>query len=388
LLIALFYGFYYLILRQTMHHGLITNREEATDYGLPTISIIVPTHNEGKSIGAMLQNTLRLNYPIENIETIVVDGASTDETRQVVQQYADGKRLRLVAQESRSGWNSAVLEGVQKSKGNVIVLSGSEVFYDREAMTRLCAHFADPQVGAVTGKEILFNADEDLATRMEEEYRRAQDFVSMAESMLDQPFDVKGEIVAVRRSIMNAAIQRMGKATRGSLDACVAFETKAQGEKLIFEPEATYSEYAPTGIQERLGMQVRRGKVLIESVAIYLWMLWKPRYGNFGMLIFPCHFVMLTLLPWVFFVGLASVLLLALVNPYYIGVLTLAVAVAFWKKWRMLLISFLLSQLSLVLAMCMIATHRTLTIRRIDSTRRLPSDMMSKESIRMNCSLA
>ena len=349
------------------------------DHELPSISVIVTTYNEGKTIGAMLRNTVDLNYPGERLEILVVDGASTDETRKIVQQYTDDRRVRLVTQESRSGWNSGVQEGVDRANGDVIVLSGADVFYDRDAITRLCSHFGDPQVGAVTGRQLLFNSDETFATQMEREYRRSQDFVSVAESILDQPFDVKGEIVAVRKWIMNEAIERTGKAFgtqdawTGTLDACVAFETKAQGKKLIFEPEATYSEYTPTSMRERLRMQVHRGKVLIESTSSYLWMIYKPRFGKFGMLIFPYHLAMLTLMPWVFLAGLGCVSLAALANPLYMLVFTPAILVAFTNRGRIFLCSFALAQVSLVRAMLLIATRKTSPIKRIESTRRLPN---------------
>jgi cellulose synthase/poly-beta-1,6-N-acetylglucosamine synthase-like glycosyltransferase len=357
---------------------MIGKTGEAMSHELPSISVIIPTHNEEKTIGAMLRNTLDLNYPVGKLEILVVDGASTDGTRKIVQQYADESRVRLVTQESRSGWNSGVQEGVDRAKGDIIVLSGSDVFYDRDAMARLCSHFDDPQVGAVTGRQLLFNSDETFAAQMESEYRRTQDFVSAAESILDQPFDVKGEIVAVRKWILNAAIARTRKAYgaqdawTGTLDVCVAFETKAQGKELIFEPEATYSEYAPASMRERVRMQVRRAKVLIESTSPYLWMIFEPRFGRFGMLIFPYHFLMLTILPWILLLGLMSICIAALSNPYYLILFVPIIVVVVPKKGRVLLSSFVIAQISLVLATCLVATRKTLLIKTIKSTRRLP----------------
>ena len=383
-----FYGFYFLVLKLTMMRvRLVVKKgaEKNTDFILPTISIIVPTYNEGTTIGSMIRNTLTVRYPPEKMEVLVVDGGSTDETCGAVEQFVEDKRVTLVRQQSRGGWNRAVEEGLRHARGDILVLSGSDVFYDGEAMIRLCAHFGDPEVGAVTGRQVLFNEDETFVTRMEREYQGSQDFVNAAESVLDQPFYVRGEIVAVKKWIMNAAVERVGNKAGGSLDACVSFETKAQGQRLVFDPEATYSEYTPSTARDRLGMQVRRGKSLIESAARYVWMIWRPRFGTFGMLILPYHLAMLTVLPWIFFLGSVLILAAVLSHAYYLAVFIPAVGVALHKRGRMWLASFVLAQVSLGLAMCSIATRRTYLIKRIDSTRRIPEPLLGWDSKR-DCS--
>ena len=44
------------------------------------------------------------------------------------------------------------------------------------------------------------------------------------------------------------------------LMACIPFETKAQGYRSVFEPQAQYVESPPSGIRERFDMQIRRAK--------------------------------------------------------------------------------------------------------------------------------
>lgn len=373
LIIAFSCGSYYLALRLVMPRTLGTNGN-TTIRELPTTSIIVPTYNECKTIGAMLRNTMGLAYPSGRIETIVVDGGSDDGTRDVVDEYVRNGSAKLVTQTKRSGWNDAVREGLMRANGEIAVLSGSEVFYEQRAITWLCDHFVDPRVGAVVGKQTLYNAGESLATQMEREYRISQDVLMAAESKIDQPFDVKGEILAVRKWILERAIERLKYRSSGVLDACAAYETRAQGMRLVFEPRATYSEYAPRSIPERLGMQVRRGKILIESTLPYLWMVWNPRFGKFGTMIFPFHLFLLVAIPWLFFVGWISFFIGALSNPLYLMILSLPIAVSLSRRGRTLLSSFTMAQVSLAIAMGLIVINKNLTIKRIDSTRRIPKN--------------
>ena len=371
-MVVLSYGFYYLVLKLGV--ARIDHKKSAViSADLPTISIIVPTYNEGKTIGSLLRNHIGLDYPRERFEVIVVDSASKDNTCDVVSEYVKGGLVKLVREDRRSGWNNAVRNGVLHANGQVVVLSGSDVFYEKEAMIRLCEHFADPSTGAVVGRQVLFNADESLATQMERGYRGTQDRLIEWESMLDQPFDVKGEIVAVRKWILEKIIERTKNQAVGVFDICIGFETKAQGMKLVFEPKATYSEYAPPTLRDRLGMQTRRAKLLIESTAFYLWMIWNPRFGKFGTLIFPFHLCMLVFFPWLFLVGFLSLLAAAVSNPFYLMILVLPIVASFSNRGRVLLISFAMAQISLVLAMCTIVTRKNLSIKRIDSTRRIQS---------------
>ena len=54
----------------------------------PLVSIIIPSRNEGTSIGPCLDSIIRSHYPPNRLEVLVVDGASDDGTRALIEQYA------------------------------------------------------------------------------------------------------------------------------------------------------------------------------------------------------------------------------------------------------------------------------------------------------------
>lgn len=68
----------------------------------PLVSIVVPTRNEGATIQACLEALLGQDYPADQLEILVVDGLSTDDTREVVAAIAatDG-RVRMLDNEQR-----------------------------------------------------------------------------------------------------------------------------------------------------------------------------------------------------------------------------------------------------------------------------------------------
>ncbi|MBN1291469.1 MAG: glycosyltransferase [Candidatus Latescibacteria bacterium] len=107
-------------------------KQKKTDDGLiPTVSIIVPTRNEEKNIGLLLDDLLGQTYPSEKIEIIVVDDCSSDKTSKVVRKYMDSDRrisLRntIDSLSSFSHKKKAVHEGILASKGEIIMTTDAD----------------------------------------------------------------------------------------------------------------------------------------------------------------------------------------------------------------------------------------------------------------------
>ena len=91
--------------------------------GHSSVSIIVPCYNEAGTITGLLQSITAQTYPTEHLEIIVVDGRSTDGTRELVRDFAQthpGLRVDLIDNPIRS-IPAALNQGIQHSKGEVIV---------------------------------------------------------------------------------------------------------------------------------------------------------------------------------------------------------------------------------------------------------------------------
>lgn len=95
------------------------------------VTIITPCYNTGKYVGRLLDSILAQTYP--NIELIVVDDGSTDNTRDVVMSYTDkfekrGYTLTYLYQEN-SGQSVALNNGLKKVKGEYLAWPDSDDFY-------------------------------------------------------------------------------------------------------------------------------------------------------------------------------------------------------------------------------------------------------------------
>lgn len=125
------------------------------------ISVITATYNSGRTIGDTLESVLRQTY--SDVELIVVDGASRDDTMDVVRRYEPrfGGRLRWTSEPDR-GIYDAMNKGIARATGDVIGILNSDDFYTSDTvLERVAEAMQGDDVDAVYG-DIHYVRDGDL----------------------------------------------------------------------------------------------------------------------------------------------------------------------------------------------------------------------------------
>lgn len=84
---------------------------------MPKVSVIIPTHNRPQLIGRAINSVLVQTF--KDFEILVVDDASTDNTRQVVKQIKD-ERIILISHQENKGGSAARNTGIKMARGEYI----------------------------------------------------------------------------------------------------------------------------------------------------------------------------------------------------------------------------------------------------------------------------
>lgn len=125
------------------------------------ISIITATYNSGKTVGDTLKSVLAQTY--HDYELLVVDGASKDNTLEVVKKMEplfEG-RMRYISEPDK-GIYDAMNKGIRMATGDVIGILNSDDFYTSDdALACIAWTLENEKVDAVYG-DIHYVDDEDL----------------------------------------------------------------------------------------------------------------------------------------------------------------------------------------------------------------------------------
>ena len=127
----------------------------------PLVTVVTPSYNQGRFIRATIESVLSQSYP--NLEYIIMDGGSTDETAAVVKDYAS--RLTFISEKDR-GQSHAINKGFQMARGSILSWLNSDDLYLPGAIQAAVNAFENsPGAGAVYGEGYLINCEGDITSR-------------------------------------------------------------------------------------------------------------------------------------------------------------------------------------------------------------------------------
>ena len=282
---------------------------------LPSVSLVIPAHNEEDVIARKIKNSKSIDYP--NLEIIVASDGSTDRTNEIVGAFGDDVRLLDFA--GRRGKASVVADAVAVSSGEILCLCDANVMFRPDALWRLVARLSSKDVGGVTG-DVRLQSEQSSFGLAEALYYRLERRIHSGESNLGAVMGVDGGMYVIRRELFcELPVDTVLD------DFSISMHVLRAGKKLLYEPTAIADENSTELAMDEFRRRVRIGVGAAQVISRG----YRPSWLQPGrMILFVSHKLLRWMSPW---------LLLGLLGTL-IG-LSFCECFAFWFLFPILLTS-------------------------------------------------
>ncbi len=270
--------------------ALVNRRQAVVGDDMPLVSMIVAAYNEANGITRKLENVLALDYPVSQLELIVVSDGSDDGTDELVRRF-NAPNLRLLSL-PRQGKNLALNAAVAIARGEILVFSDADSMLEPDALRRLISPFADAEVGAVAGDYRHTRLSATSESTGEQMYWSFDRIMKELQSRGGSVTSASGQIFAIRASL--CPVLPVGVTD----DFYISIQAPAKHKRLIFEPRAIARGPVAPSHAEEFRRKVRVMTAGLRGVWHVRRLLNPLEYGFFAVQLFS-HKVLrrLTVLP-------------------------------------------------------------------------------------------
>jgi glycosyltransferase involved in cell wall biosynthesis len=290
---------------------------------LPTVSMIIPVHNEAPRLLGKIANTLALDYPADRLQIVFVSDGSTDDSVSILRARRD-PRITVLALPQRGGKAAALNAGLGRATGDLVVFTDASIALAPDALRAIVKPFADPSVGCVSGEDRIGDSGGEGL------YGRYELFLRRLESDVYSIVGASGSFYAQRRAICSPFTEGMAP------DFLSVLRTVEQGYRAISDPAAVGEMSSVKSAKQEFDRKVRT--LLRGMTALFAC---KPLLNPLRFPVFAFELWSHKVLRWTVPFNLVAALLapLALLDrPFYVAMLVAQVifyagAAAAFAEW-------------------------------------------------------
>jgi glycosyltransferase involved in cell wall biosynthesis len=145
----------------------------------PKISIVTPSYNQGKYIEQTIRSIINQGYP--NLEYIIIDGGSTDNTIEIIKKYES--HISYWVSERDNGQSDAINKGLRKCTGDIFNWINSDDYLQEDALFKIAEYFIkNPSTDMLCGWCSFFGED----TLPQKLQHRTEIFETVEETLAEQ----------------------------------------------------------------------------------------------------------------------------------------------------------------------------------------------------------
>ncbi len=252
----------------------------------PFVSIAIPAYNEELSIRRATEQVLKLDYPKEKMEILVINDGSTDNTEKIIQTIIKEKKeynITLITQKNK-GKGAALNKALDHANGIFFVCLDADSFIRKDALQKMLPYFEDNNVAAVIPSLKVHKPKKMLERLQWYEYIINMFYKEMM-SKLNCVHVTPGPFSVYRTAI----IHKIGKFDENNIteDLEIALRIQYNNYKIIQVMNTEVTTLAPDTLRMLYKQRNRWFKGATLNAIQYRKMLFNKKYGDFGFIQMP-----------------------------------------------------------------------------------------------------
>lgn len=281
-------------------------RDRPASIATPKVAIIVPCWNEEKTIDGTVQSLLKLEYPKEQLEIVLVNDGSTDNTKAVMDSYVGHPQITVIHKEN-GGKHTAINVGIEAAHdAEFIGCLDADSFVAPDALREIISCFDNPKVAAATPAMSVFQPK-----NMLEQMQNAEYIIGIAArhalSAVNGIYVTPGPFSFYRRSVL----QEVGgfRHAHQAEDMEMALRLQKAGYEIENAPRARVYTKVPRSVPKLIKQRTRWTTGFLRNVlGDYRNLVGNPRYGTLGLMVLPLGFAAIVGGAFLFMVALYALI--------------------------------------------------------------------------------
>ncbi|MHB9129784.1 MAG: glycosyltransferase family 2 protein [Armatimonadota bacterium] len=302
----------------------------------PNITILVPAHNEEKVIERTVRYLLALDYPVHNMDLLVIDDASSDATPQILDRLAaENKRVKVLhrtKEEGGIGKADALNAALKVTKNEFIAIYDADNCPEPAALKLLIAQFVrNPELAGVVGKFRTGNKRRNLLTRfINIEGLGFQGIMQAGRSQLWGIAALSGTNYIIRRSVVDELggwdIEALAE------DAELSVRIYQAGYKIAYVPYSVSWEQEPETMAVWLKQRTRWARGNNYTVMTLLQSFWRSKSKLLTLEILYTLFI-----PYMLLFGIIAAQIAFVCSMFGVYIMAFSGPTAYWWPYAIML---------------------------------------------------
>jgi poly-beta-1,6-N-acetyl-D-glucosamine synthase len=225
------------------------------------VTLIISAYNELAVLPEKISNSFSIDYPAKLLTVIIVTDGSDDGSPQLIQQYND---IVLLHQPERKGKFDAIKRAMRSVKTPVVVFSDANTMLNKESISKLVMHYADPGVGAVAGEKKIFR-DGQISAVGEAEgfYWKYESIMKQLDAGFHSVVGAAGELFSIRTELFREVNDDVILD-----DFIISMNICLQGYRIEYESGAFAIELPSTSLSQEEKRKVRISAGAYQSIGL------------------------------------------------------------------------------------------------------------------------